>query len=54
MKDCFIFDGWFSSKKSAESVMEVGAEFISMVKKNTKGFCKETIKKLTKDFPGGY
>ena len=33
--------------------MEVGAELIGMVKKNTKGFCKETIEKLTKYCPGG-
>ena len=33
--------------------MEIGAELIGMVKTNTKGFCKETIEKLTKDWPGG-
>ena len=33
--------------------MKVGAELISMVKANTKGFCKETIDKLTKNWPGG-
>ena len=33
--------------------MEMGAELIGMVKKNTKGFCKDTIEKLTKDWPGG-
>ena len=33
--------------------MEVGAELIGMVKTNNKGFCKETIEKLTKDWPGG-
>ena len=33
--------------------MEVGAYFISMVKTNAKGFCKETIEKLTKDCTGG-
>ena len=33
--------------------MEMGAELIGMVKTNTKGFCKETIEKLTKDCPGG-
>ena len=33
--------------------MEVGAELIDMVKTNTKGFCKETIEKLTKDWPRG-
>ena len=52
-KDCFLIDSWFASKKAAESAMEVGADLIGMVKTNTKGFCKETIEKLTKDFPGG-
>ena len=33
--------------------MEVGAEFIGMVKTNTKRLCKETIENLTKDWPGG-
>ena len=33
--------------------MELGAELIGMVKTNTKGICKETIEKLTKDWPGG-
>ena len=33
--------------------MEVGAELIDMLKTNTKGFCEETIEKLTKDWPGG-
>ena len=32
--------------------MVIGAEFIGTVKTNTKGFCKETIKNLTKDCPG--
>ena len=29
--------------------MELGAELIGMVKTNIKGFCKETIEKLTKN-----
>ena len=29
--------------------MEVGTKLIGMVKTNTKGFCKESIDKLTKD-----
>ena len=33
--------------------MELGVELIGMVKTNTKGFCKETIEKLTKNWPGG-
>ena len=53
-KDCFLFDGWFVSKKLAEAMLEVGAEFIVMVKKNTKGFCKDNIKNLTTDWPGGF
>ena len=51
-KDCFLFDGWFASKKAAEAAMEIGAEFIGMVDTNTKVLCKETIEKLTKDWPG--
>ena len=45
--DCLLFDSWFSSKKAAEAVMEVGAKLIGMVKINTKGFYKENIDKLT-------
>ena len=33
--------------------MELGVEFIGMVKTNTKVFCKDIIEKLTKDLPGG-
>ena len=52
-KDCFLFDSWFASKKTEEAAMKLGAELICMVKTNTKGFCKETIEKLTKNWPGG-
>ena len=52
-KDCFLFDSWFASKKAAEAAIEVCTKFIGMVKKNTKGFCKETIENITKDWPGG-
>ena len=33
--------------------MEVGAALIGMVKSNSRGFCKETIEKLTNYWPGG-
>ena len=33
--------------------MEVGAKFIGMVNTKTKGFCKDTIEKLTKNWTGG-
>ena len=39
-KDCFLFDSWFASKKAEEDAIELGAEFIGMVKTNTKGFYK--------------
>ena len=52
-KDCFLFDSWFASKKAAEAAMELGAELIGLVMTNTKGFCKEKIEKLKKDWPGG-
>ena len=52
-KYCFLFDSWFDFKKAAEAAMELGVDLIGMVKTNTKGFCKETIEKLTKDWPGG-
>ena len=52
-KDCFLFDSCFASKNSAEVAMEFGAKLIGMLKINTKGFCKDTIEKLTKDWPGG-
>ena len=36
-RDCFIFFSWFSSKKLAEAVIDVGADMIDIVKTNTKG-----------------
>ena len=53
-KDCFLFESWLSSNKAAEATMEVGSEFIVMVKTNSKLLCKETVEKLTKDLPGVY
>ena len=49
----FIFDFWFSSKKSEKAALDIGADMIGVVKINTKVFCKNTIEKLTKDWPGG-
>ena len=50
---CFLFDSWLASKKATEAAMEVGIKLIDTAKKNIKGLCKETIEKLTKDWPGG-
>ena len=35
-KDCFLFGGWFTSKRSAETVTDVGDYMIGMVKTNKK------------------
>ena len=51
-KYCFIFDSWCTSKNTEEIEMEVGAGLIGMVKTNTKGFCNNTIEKLTEDWSG--
>ena len=52
-KDCFLFDSLLTSKKSEEDAIEVGAKLVGMAKTNTKGFFKETIENITKDWPGG-
>ena len=49
-KGCFIFESWFSLKRSSEAMMDVSYEIIGMVKTNTKDFCEDTIKMLTKDW----
>ena len=40
-------------KKAAEAAAFMGVDFIGMMKTNTKGFCKDTIKGLTKYWPDG-
>ena len=44
----FIFDIWFSSKNSKEFAINVGEYMME------KGFCKDTIYKLTNNCTGGY
>ena len=51
--DCFLFNNWFSLKKSSEAAASIGVYFIDMAKTINKGFCKATIEGLTKDWPGG-
>ena len=51
--DCFLFNNWFSLKKSSEAAASIGVYFIDMEKTINKVFCKATIKVLTKDWPGG-
>ena len=53
-KPFFLFERCFASNRSAESTMDFGAEIIGMVRINTKGFCKDSIYNMTKDWPGGY
>ena len=52
-KDCFLSDGWLSSKNSEEDAADVNAGMIGMVKTNKKVFCNETIENLTKYRTGG-
>ena len=53
IKDCFVFDSFFSSNNLAEAAIYVVADMIGMVKTNTKVFCKDTIENLTNNWPGG-
>ena len=48
----FLFYSWFSSNKASEAAASIGVDFIVVVKTNTKGFCKDTIEGLNKDWPG--
>ena len=52
-RDFFLLESWFSSKKAADAYASIGVNLISMVEKNTKGFCKAKIEGSTKDWPGG-
>ena len=51
--DGFTFHSWFASKRPDEAAMDVGADIIGMVKTNKKGFCMDTIEKITKYLPIG-
>ena len=45
-KDCFLFGSYFASKKAKEAAMEVGAEFIGMVKKIPKDSARRSLRSL--------
>ena len=45
-KYCFLFHRWFSSKRSPDDSENLVAEFIGLVKKSTKDFCKVDNKGL--------
>ena len=45
-RNCFLFDSWFSSKKSADATTSIGVDLIGMVKTNTKEIFKATIEAL--------
>ena len=42
----FLFKSWFVSRRSDYTMMDFGADLISLVKSITKRFCKDTIKNL--------
>ena len=45
----FILDSWFFSKRLSDAMNAIGANFISIMKSGTKGFCQETVKTPKKD-----
>ena len=49
MRDCFLFDSWFFSKKSDKEAASTGVDLIGLVKTNTKQFCKARIEVLKKE-----
>ena len=49
----YFADSWFSSVKIDEEEMAAVFDVFGMAKTIHKGFCLSTIKKLTKDWPGG-
>ena len=48
-KDCFIFDSWFASKRSAKYAADVGDDFIGTEKTNTRAV---PVLGRTKTVPG--
>ena len=50
--DCFIFDSWLASNFLAETNMDIGDDSIGVAETNTKGFCKDSIKKIKNGCPG--
>ena len=48
IKDCFISDGYFALKRPYEYIIYVVYDIIDISKTNTKIFCKDTIKNITK------
>ena len=51
-RDCFLFDRWLLSKKSAEAAASIDVDLVGMVKTNTKEFCKAVIEGFMKDWTG--
>ena len=51
--DTYFADSWFSSVKSAEEMAVSWVNYCTPAKTSHKGFCLATLKKLTKDWPGG-
>ena len=48
----FHFDRFFTTKRSSEATKYPSADFVSILKINTKWFCKETANNLVNYFPG--
>ena len=51
--DTYFSNIWFSSVKTAEEMAAAGVNYCGPAKTSHKGFCLDTLEKLTKDWPGG-
>ena len=51
-KGFFMLGSWFLSKKAVEAASSIVVDFFSMVKTNTKRFCKAMIEGLMNDWLG--
>ena len=51
--DTYFADSSFSSVETTEEMKAAGVHYCGLVKTIHKGFCLDTLEKLTKDWPGG-
>ena len=50
----YFSDIWFSVVKIYEEAIAEGVDYCGQVKTSHKGFCLDTLEKLTKEWPGGF
>ena len=50
----FFFQNWFDLKMSVNDVMDVGDDFICLLNKKNKMFCKDNINNMARGLPKVY